>query len=101
MMLRFTHEDVEGTWPKDQDMVLQNSSIGKVTWTDDRTQEKVTQKVNSLSGAEFGTTSHAKLYQSTKFRGACCTWLESSSSLLSHPTNGSSFGLPNKELWPN
>ena len=22
MMLRFTHEDVEGTWPKDQDTVL-------------------------------------------------------------------------------
>jgi hypothetical protein len=23
MMLRFTHEDLEGTWPKDQDTVLQ------------------------------------------------------------------------------
>ena len=31
ILLRFTHEDVEGTWPKDQDMVLQNSSVGKVT----------------------------------------------------------------------
>ena len=107
---RFTHKDMKGTWPKDQDTVLQNSSIRKVTWaddrtqekvirTDDRTQEKVTHKVNSLSWAEFGTTSHAKQYQSIKFRGACCTWLESSSSLLSHPTNGSSFGFPDKELW--
>ena len=50
MMLRFTHEDVEGTWPKDQDMVLQNSSIGKVTWTDDRTQEKVTQMTSNTNG---------------------------------------------------
>ena len=115
MMLRFTHEDVEGTWPKDQDMVLQNSSVEKVTRTNDRTQEKVmrmtsntdgrpdqekvTQKVNSLPGAEFSTTSHAKLYQSIKFRAACYTWLESSSNLLSHPTNGSSFGFPDKELW--
>ena len=40
MMLRFTHEDVEGTWPKDQDTVLQNSSIRKVTQTDDRTRKK-------------------------------------------------------------
>ena len=40
MMLRFTHEDVEGTWPKDQDTVLQNSSIRKVTRTDDRTRKK-------------------------------------------------------------
>ena len=101
MMLRIIHEDVEGTWPKAQDTVLQNSYIEKVTRTDDRTQEKVTQKVNSLPGVEFGTTSHAKLYQSIKFCAACCTWLESSSSLLSHPINGSSFGLPNKELWPN
>ena len=37
ILLRFTHEDVEGTWPKDQDTVLQNSSIGKVTRTDVRT----------------------------------------------------------------
>jgi hypothetical protein len=38
MMLRFTHEDVEGTWLKDQDaMALQNSSIEKVTWADDQT----------------------------------------------------------------
>ena len=36
MMLRFTHEDVKGTWPKDQDMVLQNSSIEKVTRADNR-----------------------------------------------------------------
>jgi hypothetical protein len=28
-MLRFTQKDVEGTWPKDQDMVLQNSSVEK------------------------------------------------------------------------
>jgi hypothetical protein len=42
IMLRFTHEDVEGTWPKDQDMVLQNSPVEKVTRTDDRTQGKVT-----------------------------------------------------------
>ena len=40
MMLRFTHDDVEGTWPKDQDTVLQNSSIRKVTRTDDRTRKK-------------------------------------------------------------
>jgi hypothetical protein len=37
MMLRFTHENVEGTWLKDQDTVLQNSSVGKVTRADDRT----------------------------------------------------------------
>jgi hypothetical protein len=37
MMLRFTLEDMEDTWPKDQDTVLQNSSIGKVTRADDRT----------------------------------------------------------------
>ena len=40
MMLRFTHEYVKGTWPKDQDTVLQNSSIRKVTQTDDRTRKK-------------------------------------------------------------
>jgi len=33
------------------------------------------------------------------FRGACWTWLESSSSLHSHQTNGLSFGLSNKKLW--
>jgi hypothetical protein len=43
MMLRFTHEDVEGTWPKDQDTVLQNNSVRKVTRTDDQTQGKVMQ----------------------------------------------------------
>ena len=37
MMLRFTHEDVEGTWWKDQDTVLQNSSVEKVTRADDWT----------------------------------------------------------------
>jgi hypothetical protein len=38
MMPRFTHEDMEGTWLKNQDtMVLQNSSIRKVTWADDWT----------------------------------------------------------------
>jgi hypothetical protein len=38
MMLRFTHEDVKGTWLKDQDaLVLQNSSVRKVTRTDDWT----------------------------------------------------------------
>jgi hypothetical protein len=42
MMLRLTHKDMEGTWPKNQDMVLQNSSVGKVTRADDRTQGKVT-----------------------------------------------------------
>jgi hypothetical protein len=40
MMLKFTHEDMEDTWPKDQDTVLQNCSIGKVTRTDYRTQKK-------------------------------------------------------------
>ena len=47
MMLRFIHEDVEGTWTKDQDTVLQNSSIRKVTRVDDLTQEKVTQLESS------------------------------------------------------
>ena len=42
MLLRFTHEDMEGIGPKDQDMVLQNGPFEKVTRTDDRTQEKVT-----------------------------------------------------------
>ena len=42
MMLRFTHEDVEGTWPKDPDTVLQNSSIRKVTRVDDLTQKSNT-----------------------------------------------------------
>jgi hypothetical protein len=37
MMLRFTLEDMEDTWPKDQYTVLQNSSVGKVTRADDRT----------------------------------------------------------------
>ena len=49
-MLRFTHEDVEGTWSKDQDMVLQNSSIRKVTQTDDGTQEKVTRMTSNMDG---------------------------------------------------
>ena len=44
---RFTHEDMEGTWPKDQDTVLQNSSVRKVTRVDNRTQEKVTQLESS------------------------------------------------------
>ena len=46
-MLRFTHEDVEGTWSKDQDTVLQNSSVEKVTRADDRTQEKVTRMTSN------------------------------------------------------
>ena len=50
MMLRFTHEDVEGTWPKDQDTVLQNGSIRKVTRTDDRTQEKVMRMTSNTDG---------------------------------------------------
>jgi hypothetical protein len=82
-------------------MVLQNTSIKKVTRMDDWTQGKVTQMESrtdgrpdpgksdaegqSLPGAKFDTTSHAKLYQSTKFHGACSIWLESSSSLLSSP----------------
>ena len=49
-MLRFTHEDVEDTWPKDQDTVLQNSSVGKVTQADDRTEEKVTQMTSNTDG---------------------------------------------------
>ena len=49
-MLRFTHEDMEGTWPKDQDTVLQNGSIRKVTRTDDRTQEKVTRMTSNADG---------------------------------------------------
>jgi hypothetical protein len=54
-----------------------------------------------FQGQNVGITSDAKLYQSTWFSVACYTWLESSSSPVSHPTNGSSFGLPNKELWPD
>ena len=50
MMLRFTHEDVEGTWLKDQDTVLQNSSVEKVTRADDRTQEKVTRMTTNTDG---------------------------------------------------
>jgi hypothetical protein len=42
MLLRFTHEDVKGTWLKDQDTVLQNGFVGKVTWMDNPTQEKGT-----------------------------------------------------------
>ena len=41
----------------------------------------------------------AKLYQSTMFRGAWHILLESTWNLVSHPRNGSSFGLPNKKLW--
>ena len=37
MLVWFTHEDMEGTWPKDQETMLQNGSTGKVTWTDDWT----------------------------------------------------------------
>jgi hypothetical protein len=37
---------MEGTWPKDQDTVLQNGSFRKVTWIDDLTQEKVTWMAN-------------------------------------------------------
>jgi hypothetical protein len=54
-----------------------------------------------FQGQNVGITSHAKLYQSTRLCVTCYTWLESSSSLVSHPTNGSSFGLPNMELWPD
>ena len=43
-----------------------------------------------------GTTYCAKLYESTTFHGTWHTLLESSWSLVSHPRNGSSFGLPNK-----
>jgi hypothetical protein len=50
MMLRFTHEDVEGTWPKDQDTVLQNSYVKKVTRADDRTQRKVMQIESNMDG---------------------------------------------------
>jgi hypothetical protein len=46
----FTHEDVEGTWPKDQDMVLQNSSVRKVIRMDDWTQEKVTWMTSNMDG---------------------------------------------------
>ena len=60
---------------------------------------KTAQKINSLSWQNVGTTCHAKLYQSTTFRGAWHTLLERSWSLVSHPRNGSSFGLPNKKLW--
>jgi hypothetical protein len=45
----FTHEDMEGTWPKDQDMVQQDSSIGKVTRTDSWTQKKVTRMTSNTS----------------------------------------------------
>ena len=57
------------------------------------------QKVNILSWQNIGTTCREKLYQSTMFHGACHTLLESTRSLVSHPRNSSSFGLPNKKLW--
>ena len=50
IMLRFTHEDVKGAWPKDQDTVLQNSSVEKVTRTNDRTQEKVMRMTSNTDG---------------------------------------------------
>ena len=37
MLLRYAHENMEDTWPKDQDTVLQNGSIRKVAWTYDQT----------------------------------------------------------------
>ena len=40
MLLRYTHEDMEDTWPKDK--VLQNGSVRKVARIDDRTEKKVT-----------------------------------------------------------
>jgi Zn-finger nucleic acid-binding protein len=59
MLLRFAHEDMEDMCPKDQDMVLQNGSIEKLTRTDDRTQEKVmrmddrTQKETTITFGNF------------------------------------------------
>ena len=50
MMLRFTHKDVEGTWSKDQDMALQNSSVEKVTWANDQSQGKVTRMTSNVDG---------------------------------------------------
>jgi hypothetical protein len=43
MLLRFTYEDVKGTWPKNQDTMLQNGSVENVIRMDNRTQKKVTQ----------------------------------------------------------
>ena len=51
-------------------------------------------KVNSLSWQNVGTTSHAKLYQSTMFCDACCTWMESLVSLLSHQQTARHFDFP-------
>jgi hypothetical protein len=41
MLLRYAQEDMEDT-------VLQNGSIGKVAWEDDRTQGKVTWMKSSM-----------------------------------------------------
>ena len=43
------------------------------------------------------SSSSARLYRSTMFHDAYGTFLEILSSLVSHPTNGSSFRLPSKE----
>ena len=63
MLLRFTHKDVEGTCPKDQDTVLQNGSIGKVTRMDDWTQEKVTRMANWTSERNIITLDSVKLWR--------------------------------------
>jgi hypothetical protein len=53
MLLRFTYEDVEGTWPKDQDIMQQNSSIRKVTWVDDeiRVDDEIQKKATWIESS--------------------------------------------------
>ena len=60
---------------------------------------KTAQNVKSLPEDLSCSTSHAKLYHSKMFHGACHTCLEILSSLVSHPTNGLSFRLPSREKW--
>ena len=45
------------------------------------------------------STSPARLYHYSTFHSACCTCLESLSSLVSQPTNGLLFRLPSREKW--
>ena len=60
---------------------------------------KTAQNVKSLPEDLSCSNSCPKLYHSTMFHGSCHTFLESLSSLVSHPTNGLSFWLPSREKW--
>jgi hypothetical protein len=63
MLLRFTYEDVKGTWPKNQDTMLQNGSVGNVIRMDNRTQEKVTQMADRTQKETFITLDSVKLWR--------------------------------------